>query len=167
MRSKLLTLAAAISIVLIPASAAAASYTVQPGDTLSGIADGNNVSLTQIESANTQIQNYDLIFPGQVINIPDGNQTTTAAYVPQPTSVSDDSYMAYIFSHESGNNPYAINAISGACGLGQALPCGKLLNACGSLSNVSCQVQFFNNYAVARYGSSSNAYAFWQAHRWW
>lgn len=75
--------------------------------------------------------------------------------------------MQFIFAHESSNNPHAINASSGACGLGQALPCSKLLNACGSLDNVQCQIDWFTQYAVARYGSWSNAAAFWQANRWW
>lgn len=74
--------------------------------------------------------------------------------------------MQFIFAHESTNNPLAI-APNGACGLGQSLPCSNLLNACGSLDNVDCQIEFFTKYAVSRYGSWSGAMQFWQANNWW
>jgi hypothetical protein len=66
--------------------------------------------------------------------------------------------------HESGNNPQAINADSGACGIGQALPCSKL--PC-SLTDYACQDQWFSQYAIDRYGSWSGAMAFWQRNRCW
>lgn len=79
---------------------------------------------------------------------------------PQPTNDA----MAFIFAHESGNNPGAINASSGACGLGQALPCSKM--PC-SLSDYQCQVNFFTAYAVSRYGGWAQAQAFWEANNYW
>ena len=48
----------------------AATYTVRPGDTLSGIAERFGVSLDALIAANPQISDPDRIFPGQVINIP-------------------------------------------------------------------------------------------------
>lgn len=72
--------------------------------------------------------------------------------------------MLFIFMHESGNDPGAINASSGACGLGQALPCSKM--PC-SLSDYNCQVDFFTGYANDRYGGWDGAYAFWVANSWW
>ncbi len=71
---------------------------------------------------------------------------------------------AFIYQHESGNNPGAINKASGACGLGQALPCSKM--PC-SLSDYACQDAFFTDYAVRRYGGWDGAYQFWLAHSWW
>ena len=50
----------------------ASTYIVQPGDTLTAIAERFGVSLADLEAANPQITNPDLIFPEQVINIPDG-----------------------------------------------------------------------------------------------
>jgi spore coat assembly protein SafA len=47
-----------------------ATYIVQPGDTLSGIAERFGVSLSDLEKANPQIPDPNRIFPGQVINIP-------------------------------------------------------------------------------------------------
>lgn len=70
----------------------------------------------------------------------------------------------FIYSHESGNNPGAINRSSGACGLGQALPCSKM--PC-SLSDYACQDVFFTGYMQQRYGSWDNAMAFWQLRGWW
>ena len=46
------------------------TYTVQQGDTLSGIARRFGVSLADLERANPQITDPNRIFPGQVINIP-------------------------------------------------------------------------------------------------
>ncbi|WNL46593.1 LysM peptidoglycan-binding domain-containing protein [Dyella sp. BiH032] len=45
-------------------------YTVRSGDTLSGIAARNGVSLAALERANPQISHPDRIYPGQVIHIP-------------------------------------------------------------------------------------------------
>lgn len=82
---------------------------------------------------------------------------------PTPQTASSSSMMS-IFMKESGNNPGAINASNGACGLGQALPCSKM--PC-SLSDYNCQVNFFTGYAVSRYGSWDGAWAFWLGHSWW
>ena len=70
----------------------------------------------------------------------------------------------FIYMHESGNNPGSVNKSSGACGLGQALPCSKM--PC-SLSDYACQDNFFTGYMKARYGTWENAKSFWLAHRWW
>jgi hypothetical protein len=70
----------------------------------------------------------------------------------------------YIYNRESGNNPEAMNSQSGACGLGQALPCSKL--PC-TLQDYNCQDAFFTSYAINRYGSWIAAKYFWSNHRWW
>jgi hypothetical protein len=70
----------------------------------------------------------------------------------------------FIYNHESGNRTNAINPSSGACGLGQALPCSKM--PC-SLNDYNCQDTFFTNYASQRYGSWQNAAIFWSANSWW
>lgn len=44
--------------------------TVQPGDTLSGIAATHGVSLSALEAANPQITNPDLIYAGNRVNLP-------------------------------------------------------------------------------------------------
>lgn len=79
---------------------------------------------------------------------------------PQPIlPLSEAEAKAKIYEHESGNRTDAINASSGACGIGQALPCSKL--PC-SLSNYACQDDWFtNNYMIPRYGSWVKAWEFW------
>ncbi len=56
----------------VPASASAAggsAYAVKAGDTMSKIAQDNNMSLAQLAAKNPQIQNIDLIRVGQTINL--------------------------------------------------------------------------------------------------
>jgi LysM repeat protein len=43
-----------------------------PGDTLSSIAQQLNIPLLGLEQVNEQIQDFDLIFPGEVIQVPVG-----------------------------------------------------------------------------------------------
>jgi hypothetical protein len=58
------------------AAVALASYLVQPGDTLSGIAASHSVSLAAVEAANAHISNFNLIFAGQSIELPAGSSAT-------------------------------------------------------------------------------------------
>lgn len=90
-------------------------------------------------------------------------QKVVQSIVPTAQAATGDA-KAFIYARESGNNPGAINAGSGACGLGQALPCSKM--PC-SLSDYACQDNFFTQYMLNRYGSWENARAFWLSHRWW
>jgi hypothetical protein len=80
------------------------------------------------------------------------------------TTLSEAEAKLFIYQKESGNRTNAINKSSGACGLGQALPCSKL--GC-SLDDYACQDAWFSNYAIRRYGSWVGAYQFWLTHRWW
>jgi len=59
------------------AAVALAAYLVQPGDTLSGIAASHSVSLAAVEAANPHISNYNLIFAGQTIELPQGSAAAT------------------------------------------------------------------------------------------
>ena len=55
-----------------PSPAPSDAVTVRSGDTLSGIAARNGVSLGELLSANPQIRNPDLIYPGQAVHLPGG-----------------------------------------------------------------------------------------------
>lgn len=68
--------------VRLPGGGGASEVTVQGGDTLSGIAARNGVSLDSVLAANPQIRNPDLIHPGQLVRIPGGAPTTTPAPAP-------------------------------------------------------------------------------------
>jgi LysM repeat protein len=61
---------------------AGGTYTIRWGDTLGRIAASHGVRLSALLAANPQIWNANLIFPGQVINIP--ATSYVPAYVPPP-----------------------------------------------------------------------------------
>lgn len=83
-------------------------------------------------------------------------------------SDSDFGYVDYIISHESGWNYHAVNRSSGAYGLPQSLPAGKLASAGADWrDNPVTQLRWANNYAVGRYGSWEAAYRFWVTNHWW
>jgi hypothetical protein len=69
-----------------------------------------------------------------------------------------------LIRRESGCNPNAINASSGACGIGQELPCGK--SGC-SLGDGLCQIRWMASYVAQRYGTFASAIAFHNAHGWY
>lgn len=76
----------------------------------------------------------------------------------------DWGFVDYVVSRESGWNPNATNASSGACGLVQALPCSKVPgNGYDPVDNL----KWANGYATGRYGSWKGAYEFWLANHWW
>ena len=65
-----------ISLFALVASADE-TYTVVKGDSMWKIAVKYEVGLSEIKSANPQISNPDLIYPGQVLNIPTVDSTVT------------------------------------------------------------------------------------------
>ncbi len=69
-----------------------------------------------------------------------------------------------IVSRESSWNPNAINPESGACGLGQQLPCGKWA---GAWNDPVAALKAQYGYVVARYGGYPQAVAFWNANHWY
>jgi uncharacterized YkwD family protein/spore coat assembly protein SafA len=68
--SVLLAAIAVFSLLPVHTLAASTTHTVVQGDTLWKIALRYQVGLSEIKSANPQIQNFDLIYPNQIINIP-------------------------------------------------------------------------------------------------
>lgn len=132
-------LALVAKAAIVAALAVSGHVTVAAGDTLSGIAYSHGDSLAAIESVNRQIANPNLIYPGQVVNLPGSGATTTASAAdhesdgdsddPQPTHDPGGRYFApagtfqqCVISRESGGNPSAVNPVSGAGGLYQFLP---------------------------------------------
>lgn len=68
---KLISLSvAAITVMAMSVSALAATHTVMRGDTMWKIASRYKVGTSEIISANPQIKNPDLIYPGNVLAIP-------------------------------------------------------------------------------------------------
>lgn len=66
---------------------ALATVLVQPGNTLSQIAVNHGVSLSSLEGVNPQIANYNLIYPGESINLPAG-ASAQAPGTPAPAEQS-------------------------------------------------------------------------------
>jgi LysM repeat protein len=65
-------------IVHLPGHArvGAGDYTVRSGDTLSDIARSHGVSLQELERANPQIANPDVLYPGDVVHVPPSDPVT-------------------------------------------------------------------------------------------
>lgn len=63
-------LGAAIMLSTVTGAAKGLTHTVQKGDTMWKIANRYEVGLSEIKSVNLHITNPDLIYPGQMINIP-------------------------------------------------------------------------------------------------
>ena len=66
----LITATLASSMLAAPANAARLSHTVVKGDTMWKIASNYQVGTSEIIQANPQVSNPDLIYPGQVLCIP-------------------------------------------------------------------------------------------------
>ena len=78
--------------------------------------------------------------------------------------ITDKSNAMYIISRESGCNPNAINASSGAEGIPQALPYSKTGCAHG---DAICQLRWMQTYVNERYGGWSGAVGWWRSHSWY
>ncbi|APU45497.1 LysM peptidoglycan-binding domain-containing protein [Limosilactobacillus fermentum] len=185
------TLGAAALGVAATASVANADtvYTVQSGDTLSGISQkfANNNSLVDSLAKNNNIQNINLIYVGQQLlikdngeitqatqaqaqTLPSANTTSTAssqastntqAQATTPaTSSSDDAAKAWIVARESGGSYTAQNGnYYGKYQLSRAYLGGDY-----SAAN---QERVANQYVASRYGSWSAAKSFWLANGWY
>lgn len=58
------------------------TVTVNPGDNLTAISEANQSTVERVYSANTDIQNPDLIFPGQNLRIPTADENLTIRTLP-------------------------------------------------------------------------------------
>lgn len=87
-----------------------------------------------------------------------------AAGIPE----SEWGYVDAIISRESGWNPNATNASSGACGLAQAYPCGKISDPYNPVANLVWANGYAHTCVPDRmYCGWKGAYEFWQANHWW
>ncbi len=73
-----------------------------------------------------------------------------------------------LFNRESGWNPHAMNPSSGAYGIPQALPGGKMASA-GSdwRTNPATQIRWGLSYIASTYGTPCGAWAHSQSHGWY
>lgn len=69
---------AMLAALLITTASAATTHTVVRGDSMWKIAVKYQVGLSEIKAANPQISNPDLIYPGQILNIPTLDTSVTS-----------------------------------------------------------------------------------------
>lgn len=164
------------------------NYTVKAGDTVSAIASLYGTSVEDIAALNNLGADY-LINVGQVLKVNGTAPTTPAPSTPKPapsTKVTSGSpqeiaksllsnygwgqdqfqYVDYIFTHESGWNPWAVNPSSGAYGIPQANPAGGQ-GYPYELGDAYSQIVWGLNYIQSRYGTPYQAYQFWLSHNWY
>jgi hypothetical protein len=86
----------------------------------------------------------------------------------KPKPIPKGSAKDYIYLKESTHTLAAVNRSSGACGLGQSLPCSKMANVCPNWrTDYDCQDRWFTQYMLNRYGSWEKARAFHVLKGWW
>lgn len=88
-----------------------------------------------------------------------GNKQTwlVASGIPE----SDWWAVDYIVTKESGWNPSALNPTSGACGLVQQYPCGKIA---GDWTDPVAALKWQYNYVTVRYGGYAQAVDYWNVY---
>ncbi len=79
-------------------------YTVQSGDTLSGIAERSHVSLAALEAANPQIKDPDFITVGEVIDLPASKATTYTVQAGDTLSAIAERFRVSLGALEGANS---------------------------------------------------------------
>ncbi len=120
------------------------------------------VAEPQYDTVNDVINSYSQKNP--IVKNDESKNKKTGSYV---AKLKADPNANYIIGRESGWNPSATNASSGAYGLCQALP-GSKMNSAGSdwRTNIETQAKWCDSYATQRYGSWAGARAFWDINNW-
>ena len=147
------------------------AYTVQSGDTLSTISQkyvGDN-SLIQTIAEKNSISNINLIYSGQQLTIPTGEQAAPAQPVAQatqtaaqatPATTNTSSAKEWIAQKESSGSYTATNGRY----IGRYQLDSSYLNGDYSAAN---QERVAEQYVSSRYGSWEAAKSFWEANGWY
>nr|BFD85117.1 transglycosylase SLT domain-containing protein [Streptomyces sp. Xyl84] len=105
--------------------------------------------------------------PAHAATTGSGADAKTIAHQMIPDAAQFNAF-SRIVEHESGWNPHATNASSGAYGLVQALPASKMSSAGADWkTNPKTQIKWGLDYMNSRYGSPAAAWNFWQANGWY
>jgi len=99
----------------------------------------------------------------QQVSAPAGCQAISSILLANGISQADLPFALQIAQKESSCNPNAVNPNGGACAYFQELPCGKW----GGTANIAGHIRGADAYAKGRYGGWAQAWASWQAKRWW
>ena len=74
--------------------------------------------------------------------------------------------LIYLWDHESGWNPNAVNKSSGACGIPQSLPCNKIVKQQGS-NDWKAQIRWGIDYINYRYKKPCSAWNHFKNKKWY
>lgn len=124
------------------------------------IQDGQEVGRTEIASLTTKNPQKQVEIIGAKLKTFSGSCSDWI----NAAGITDQGSASELIQRESGCNPYSVNVSSGACGVGQALPCGK--TGC-EMGDGACQTVWMNQYVMGRYGSWSAALNFHNANGWY
>lgn len=118
--------------------------------------------VAQAKEAATKIQLV-AVQPVQTASAPAGCQAISSILLANGISQADLPFALQIAQKESSCNPNAVNPNGGACAYFQELPCGKW----GGTGNIAGHIRGADAYAKGRYGGWAQAWASWQAKKWW
>lgn len=150
-------------------AASADSYTVQSGDTLSQIAANHQTTVAAIESLNG-ISAADYIYAGQVLEVGDVNQGSAATSTDTSASTTASSSSSLSAEDAAAKETIAQRESSGSYTAQNGQYYGRYqltisyLNGDLSAEN---QEKVADAYVAGRYGSWSQALAFWNANGWY
>jgi LysM repeat protein len=133
------------------------AYLVQPGDTLSGVASAHNASLAAVETANSQIPNFDLIFAGQTIHIPTGSAAHASSHTQtshRATSASTQQTASYGSSSSSAASTTVRSTSTGSSGYSS----GGLSDIPGVPSSFAACVAYRESTDLQNPAANGNAY---------
>lgn len=122
--------------------------------------NGKEVSRKEIQSVEVEKSSKQV----EVIGANVANLGGTCSAWMAAAGITDIANANYVIERESHCNPYAVNKSSGACGIGQALPCSKM--GC-SMGDGQCQMIWMNSYVMGRYGSWAAAAAHSRTYGWY
>ena len=189
----LLSVTAAAGLLAVGTIAANADQvTVQPGDTVSKIAQEHNTTVDSIQQLNN-LANVNLIYAGQTLEVGENGQatasdnaTTTSAttnnyqlpaqtynynYQAATTTATQNTTTSSTSSDEDAAREWIANKESGGSYtatngqyIGKYQLSASYLNGDYSAAN---QERVANQYVTSRYGSWVAAQQFWQSHGWY
>ncbi|TVZ06803.1 LysM domain-containing protein [Trebonia kvetii] len=133
------------------------AYLVQPGDTLSGIASAHNASLAAVETANSQIHNFDLIFAGQTVKIPAGPSAAHASTT-QSNHTSSPASSQHTTSYSSSSGSAASTTTRAASTGSSGYSSSSLSDIPGVPSSFAACVAYRESTNLQNPAANGNAY---------
>jgi len=128
--------------------------------------DGQRIPLQEIIISEPVTR---VVVQGRKVTSPNFSVAADKASLMSQAGIPGDQQGAadFIIARESGWRP-AARSPNNCIGLGQRCNASILISACPNWeTDAVCQLNHFNQYAVGRYGSWNEAYAFWSVNHWW